>query len=342
MNWVVWRQHRRQFFVMGIILVLYAAVALPLGWHLWHLYRGAVAACGQATETCVEVHLTVTHSAWSATPNPNQNDGTGLLALLILAVPALLGVFLGVPLLAREYQAGTNLLVWTRSISRRAWLTDKLTWVLVATAGFAAAFTALTMWWSRAGDSLYLDRFASPMFSIQGMAPIGYAVLAVAIGITLGAWLKRGLLAAGLTLGLVLALEITVAQAVRPHYLAPVTKNIVTTRLDAGVPSPGPDTWVLNGTIVNRQGAVLDWTHPPKACIVQANSPPPQSFPVGGTQGSPPVSMPCLVAQGFHYRVTYQPASRYWDFQAIETALYLAMTAAALAVTYRLVLRRDA
>ena len=41
-------------------------------------------------------------------------------------LPALLGAFWGAPLIAREPEAGTHRLVWTRTIGRTRWLAVKV------------------------------------------------------------------------------------------------------------------------------------------------------------------------------------------------------------------------
>ena len=48
------------------------------------------------------------------------------LAALVLIVPALVGVFFGAPLVARELEAGTYRLAWTQSVTRVRWLAVKL------------------------------------------------------------------------------------------------------------------------------------------------------------------------------------------------------------------------
>ena len=42
------------------------------------------------------------------------------------ALPAVVGVFWGAPMVARELEAGTHRLVWTQSITRTRWLATKL------------------------------------------------------------------------------------------------------------------------------------------------------------------------------------------------------------------------
>jgi hypothetical protein len=41
-----------------------------------------------------------------------------------------------------------------------------------------------------------------------------------------------------------------------------------------------------------------------------------------------PPSFDCLGRHGIREAITYQPASRYWRFQATETAIYLALALA--------------
>ena len=45
---------------------------------------------------------------------------------VVLVLPALIGLFWGAPLIARELEAGTHRLVWNQSITRTRWLAVKL------------------------------------------------------------------------------------------------------------------------------------------------------------------------------------------------------------------------
>src|SRR6202012_4990120 len=69
------------------------------------------------------------------------------------------------------------------------------------------------------GNALYVNRFDTVKFGLQGVAPVGYAVFAVSLGIALGAWLKRIMVAIGLTLAIFLAVQILVGSFVRPYYM---------------------------------------------------------------------------------------------------------------------------
>jgi hypothetical protein len=50
----------------------------------------------------------------------------------------------------------------------------------------------------------------------------------------------------------------------------------------------------------------------------------------------------CIQSAGFRQFTTYQPISRFWAFQSIETVIFLALAAALVAVAVVVVRRRDA
>lgn len=365
MNWLVWKQHRKLFVILAGVLMLYAALAIPMGLSVWHTYQHALATC-DITDSCNQLSNNLLWSGWTSSVNPNSGHGAPLLLLL----PFLLGMFVGVPLIAREYNESTNLLIWTRSVSRRKWLTTKLVWILIATALFVGTLTALTTWWAKAGNAVYLNRFTILMFDTQGIAPIGFAVFAVSIGIALGTWLKRTMVAIGLTLVLVLAAQIVIGNHVRPHYMTPLTRNVSINQnttsdgrdlaMSAQVPLNSGATWAISGELVSKTGQPLNWSSPPQSCIVtnaeQADGTGLGSRTAvtdkgtGGRQadvitsrsGGPAVDFQCLNGLGYYWTTKYQPAYRYWDFQRIELGLYLALSVIPIGATYWLILRRDA
>lgn len=360
MNWLIWRQHRKQFILLGVIIGLYAALAIPTGMHFWDTYQDVLAACG-STNTCGQLTQDLLRSNWALNVNPSlPAGGFNLVILLVLLVPFLLGMFVGVPLIAREYNERTNLLVWTRSVSRRKWLSIKLVWTLAGAALFAGIFTVLTTWWSQTGNALYLDRFDTIKFGLQGIAPVGYAVFAVSLGIALGTWLKRTMLAIGLTLSLLLVVQIMVSTLVRPHYMTPQTHvtSILQNKSASGddnvAMSPqapeGNAHWVVGGGLVDKTGQPMSWTRPPQGCVVnnpvqQAAAATSSATAVTGNtsrDGGPVVNLLCLGKLGYTWTAKYQPANRYWKFQGLEFGLYLALSLVPLGATYWLVLRRDA
>ncbi len=351
MNWFTWEQYKKQFLMLGIALALYAALAIPLGLYFWHTYQQALITCKQ-TNTCGRLTQDLFQSGWSRVLNPNATaGGLTLFNVAILAMPFLLGMFVGAPLIAREYADGTNKLIWTRSVSRHKWLTIKLLWILVATAIFAGIFAALTTWWSRAGNVLFSDHFSATEFAMQGIVPVGYAVLAVSLGVMFGALFKRTLLALAVTLGVLLAVQIAIPNWVRPHLQVPHHTTLSLYQRNIGtsvgaktfaltvpaIPSQ-PGAWVLSSHAVNASGQPV--TAVPPACQGAFGISQGSGGASDNAQSQDPLA--CLAGQGLHIAATYQPAYRYWDFQRIEAGVYLALSLIPIGVTYWLVLKRDA
>lgn len=139
-----------------------------------------------------------------------------------VAAPFLLGMFWGAPLLGEEYEGGTTKLVWTQGVSRRKWLTVKIFVVLLAAGVFGAAFAALYTWWLHA-NQLGDNRFNSFDFDLDGIVPVFYSMFAVALGVALGAWRRRTLIAVGATLVIFAIFRGAVPTYVRPYYMKPVT-----------------------------------------------------------------------------------------------------------------------
>jgi hypothetical protein len=50
----------------------------------------------------------------------------------------------------------------------------------------------------------------------------------------------------------------------------------------------------------------------------------------------------CAAAHHVLAYITYQPASRYWAFQGIETGIFVALAAALIAAAFVVISRRDA
>ena len=46
--------------------------------------------------------------------------------MAVLIAPAIVGIFWGAPLIARELETGTHRLVWNQTVTRTGWLATKL------------------------------------------------------------------------------------------------------------------------------------------------------------------------------------------------------------------------
>lgn len=340
MNWFVWRQHRNQFMVFGLILVVFACFAILTGNHFWHEYQQALATCKQspATPSCSDIEGSLGQS---------YGASLRLVFLTAIAVPLLLSLFLGSPLFSKEYEEGTNKLAWTQSVSRRTWLTTKLVWILVFAALYGLVISLLAGWWARITNSIDQSRFDAGQFDVQGIMPFAYSVFFTAVGFTMSTWFRKTVIALAVTLGLFIAFQASFAQWIRPHYMTPttVTAPMGPNAIDNKIPI---GAWLLRRDIVDKNGKTIGDIFPaaPPQCqqIIQQQTSPGNGLAIR-VKVLPGAGDPidaCLNKAGFHQIAAYQPSYRYWDFQRIETSIYLGMSAVAVAATYWLVLKRDA
>jgi hypothetical protein len=127
--------------------------------------------------------------------------------------------------------------------------------------------------------------------------------------------------------------------------MAPVTVNAIMGpgEIDDKIPV---GAWVLQRNTVDKNGKVFDSfdiNDMPPQCqeIIRQAMSGKGAFHIKGTENGDPID-DCLNKAGYRQIAKYQPRYRYWDFQRIETGIYLGMTAVAVGVTYWLVLKRDA
>ncbi|HEX4015955.1 MAG TPA: hypothetical protein VHX15_04400 [Frankiaceae bacterium] len=310
MSWVLWRQHRAQGAVAAIALAAYAILLWITGVHMANEFHSALASC-RTNGTCDELNLF-------------SGDGAIIdLVNLSAAVPLLMGLFWGVTGIGREIDSGTHLLVWMQSVRRRDWLRGKITLLLVAAAVWGAGVTAIVTWWSGTLNSLDGNRFDPGKFDVQGIMPVAFALFGVSLGLAAGAVLRRVLPALAVTVVGFVAVRLIVVTYIRPYYQAakvlvqPLSK-------DQSVPS---GSWIITRDIVQNGQSVSSKLSFPAECL---------------TPTSRQASDACLTRHGFASAVKFQPASRYWTFQWIESGVFVALAAILIAVAVIAVRRRDA
>lgn len=318
MNWLIWQLHRKQFAFALLALAVFAAVAIPTGIHITDVYRQALVTCPQ-TATCDNLGSILF-----------QGDGAFFdgMALVPIAIPFLLGLFWGVPLIAKEYEEGTNKLVWTQGVTRRRWLTANIVWMLAAAAVFGAATSIIATWWGQTPNALHMSKFVPLDFDGANLMPVVYSIFAVAVGALFGAWFRKVMLALAVTLGILTLVQIGVALGVRPLYQAPLIQR---TSVDNSR-DPSGQVWILHDDIVNSHDQPVNLAEPTPECGAADKN----SERKAGTL------VTCLAAHGYQWKTVYQPADRYWKFQLIEAGIYVMATAAVVGAAYALVLKRDA
>jgi hypothetical protein len=312
MNWLLWRQHRSQAIVTITGIALFAVAVVLTGVHMAHIYKSSLAAC-TANGTCNLVG--------------NLFSGYGAIVdtvHLSIALPVVLGAFVGATLVARERENATNVLAWTQTVTRRRWLLTKFAAVLVGTVITSAVVSALVTWWSNTPNALDGNRFEGAQFDTQNVLPVALAIFAVALGIAAGCILRRTLPALATTVGVYVGVCVLVSVYLRPHYLKPITRSFP---LNSDIRLPS-GSWTMKEHLVDAAGKATNGRiRIPSSCGPILDK--------GGAAG-------CLERLGFHQVVTYQPPGHYWPFQWIESGIFVALAALLITVAVVYTLRRDA
>lgn len=338
MTWLTWRQYRVQAAVAALVLAVFATVLLVTGFQLAAQWHTLLASC-TASHTCGNLHE-------GGTPLSSAL-GWDFVVLSLLA-PALFGVLVGAPLVAHEFEARTCDFAWAQSITRTRWLAVKVGWLLLAAAVWGGAIAALVTWWSGPRNAAFANAFQSNYFDQQSLVPVAYSVFATALGIAAGAVLRRTLPAIAIVLGGFIGMRLWISQDLRMHFMAPVTTFYgVTGNFNTPAGSINVGGGLLNkagqavtGPLGNVMIDGVPSTSLPAAC--QRLIPASASGPAGPSNATLNAVYGCLQKAGYRQFISYQPISRYWAFQGIETGIYLAVAAALIAITFYAVRRRDA
>jgi hypothetical protein len=325
MAWVTWRQHR---FALAGVAALLGALAVWLwleGLHAHHSYAVAADCHPASSGACgalVGYFLTYVSTAQT-------------IAIVLQAVPALIGAFVGAPVLAREMETGTFRYTWTQGFGRWRWTLAKLVPLAIAVAAAAGAFSVLFSWYYQPFLAQTLSfNFQVPLdaglFDLRGVAFAAWTLAAFAIGVLAGMLIRRVVTALAATLAVYTGLALAAGLYLREHYMTPLlVKNA----------SPPGSAWVISQQWYTNGGKPVSQST--LSQVLQQGAPQLAGDGKGGIPQSSTVNQ-YLAQHGYTLWTSYQPGSRFWPFQWIEGGWLLALSVLLIAATVWLVRRRAA
>ncbi len=327
MAWVTWRQHRVAVTGVAALLGALAVCLWIFGLQVHHAYAAATACHPASSIGCEELIGSF-----------NGIDRVLASGYVLQAVPALIGAFLGAPVLARELETGTFRYAWTQGFGPWRWTLAKLVALAVVVAAAAGALSVLLSWYYRpylhpyfAGNSMSLTTESSPLagglFDLRGVAFAAWTLAAFAIGGLAGIIVRRVVPAIVATLAAYTALAFATGMFLRQRYLT----ALLTSKLN--VPA---SAWIISQRWTTRAGQPVSQSVLGK--VLQEGGPQ-----LAGKGGVPKAlgSWQYLVQHGYRLWTTYQPAGRFWTFQWIEGGWLLALSALLIATNVWLVHRRS-
>ena len=318
MLWLTLRQHRLQVLVTAGLLAAYGILLLINGISGAALLDGAPAGPEAG-------------AAWDRFTR--ELDGLVELPsnamVLVAYLPLLIGVFWGAPVLAKEFERGTQHLAWTQSVSRFRWLVTKLSvlGLLSATAGLAVG--AMTSAWldvyagtrhgARFGDSI--------AFTTSGVAPMAWCVFGFGLGVAAGAVTRKMLPAMAIMLALSLGMMALLLGPGRDHY-ATAEREVVPTSPPTG--GEVIDLRTVSFAYAGPDGQEYGINDRPVVAECPEDMPGVISFST------------CLEDVGYRMVAYTHPADMYWRFQWTETGLLVVLTLGLAGLAVRQTTRRPA
>jgi len=313
--WLTWRQQRFE--------AALAAAVIALGIGVLFLTRQAIVADINAlgipeclrglgdNNTC--------SSAYQAFKDNFASQQTLLGALTYL--PTLVGVVLAASV-AVEMEQGTYRLAWAQSVTRERWTLTRIGLPMlfgVATTGLVAVITS---WWMQPANQVQ-GALRPGSFDVQGLLPPAYMLLAFAITVAAGVVLRHTVPAVGLGMVAGIGTHLAIQVWLRGDLVAPVSA------VWTSGPAPyGARDWVVQGgsgatsyLYIDSAGRQFSYEQVQAICgqVTDAQSKDGWSS--------------CLQAHHLGELVRWQPPTRFWELQSIETALVVGAALALVLVT---------
>ena len=298
MIWLSWRQQRTETVITAALLALLAALLVPEALHLASLYdRDGIARC-------------LDHQSIACKQTLSDFSGhAGILRSLMpwfTLLPGVIGVAVAAPILL-DLESGTFRLAWTQSVTRGRWIATRFS-LAVLTALAAGGVLALLFGWYRAPLDKVFGSFDSTSFDLEGTVSLGYVLFAVGLALAIGVAWRRTAPAVVVAFLAYVASRLFVDGWLRQRFVTPLSATW-------GFNARGPNldrAWVLWSGPSDRAGHPFNQGFAAvQACARTAGN---------GVKGLDPQ---CMARHGAGYNhAVWQPASRFWEFQGIETALF--------------------
>lgn len=184
-TWLTWKMHRFEVVVVLIVLAVLGVSVWVTSSHIASL--GLSDACwprdedgNYATRTCGELM----ERFWP------MDDQAGYLRVALTIAPGILGIVLGVPIVARELEMRTTALAWSLTPSRPRWLLARfLPMLFVGIVGLGVVAWIGTQLF----DALWAGRQVPDLTEIaaQGAPLLARGLMAVAVALLVGAIVGR-------------------------------------------------------------------------------------------------------------------------------------------------------
>ena len=318
LTWVTWRQHRVAL-VTTVVLFAGLAVFLVANGIAMHaaFSKLGLTSCGTLTGRACQAPLNVFEQRY---------QGAAMyLPRFLEFVPALLGAFIGAPMVARELESGSYRFAWTLGRNRVRWLAVKLTLLAAILVAVGLGFSALFSWWFQPWEPVMGRLAGGESYEVTGVVFAARIFFGLCLGVALGTIIRRTVPAMLATivgwLGVAWPSVVFLRPLIQPPVSVPTASNSIADNAWA------ISTWYQNGSGRHLGSAGLD------RLLAQARA-------SGVTTGD--AFQAFLARHGWTQWSSYEPNSRFWHFQIVEGAVYVVVSVALAALALWWIDRRAA
>ncbi len=309
LTWVAWRLERTSLLVLAALAAAFAG---------WLVIRGLeIRSTVGAIRSCRRPIIAYCNGLENGAGSPSATGGPILLNLLPLAV----GMFVGAPLFARDFEAGTHRFALTQGTGRARWAASRLALTAAFCVPLAGLLGLLSWWW--------LAPYRNPGFFGGGpwaggrylttVTPVlltGWTLVALVLGAAAGILMRRtvrAIAATGIATAVLMALVVV--------QLRPLLLSINPVRVRNSSP---PGTYTVTTYFTGPNGHVLS-----NAALSQLVAHIPAKVAAANTE------LAWYATRHVYFWLAYQPVSRYWLFQLGELGGLLVVGALLILVTLR-------
>ncbi|RJQ82823.1 hypothetical protein D5S17_01025 [Pseudonocardiaceae bacterium YIM PH 21723] len=203
MIWVAWRQQRAQLITLAVVSLVVGTALAMLHWlMLDDLHSAEPAGCWIQQGISADCRKPVAEfqNRWFDLMKVGQVG--------IIALPGLIGLFLGAPMFARDLEQGTHVLAFTQSVGRARWMVTKLLVGLVPALSMLLVLQWLVSRWlvsARDLGPLITGPYEPLTFVSANVTPLAFTLFVFCLGAFLGALTRRTLSGMTITLGVFVA-----------------------------------------------------------------------------------------------------------------------------------------
>ncbi len=338
MLWFTLRLHRTEILLFTAITVVLLAFLIPFGIMehqeivtsgMQHCVNGGQVKGGQPSpDTCYCVYggQPGSDSCYIVQSNFESSIYAQIQSYFswLVVLPLLFGIFLGVPVVARQYEHGSYRFLFTQGVSRTRWLLFSCGILGIIVLALTGAIVAVTSWWNAPFEA-FNTPYEQTLWDSEHVIPFVLGIFGLIVGVTSGAVTRRIL--PGVGLAAVYLPTWIVFDRVARGFLFPwnrVVLNMPTPSATdtTGLPHVIAGDWIVRDGVLDHSGHEITDAVISATCSSSGSAANPQQV-----QQAQQAYADCVHAHGFKYYMLWQPISHYWDIQLVEAGIFAVLTA---------------